>query len=55
MKIFKGKLQIIIPKSRINFIKCNENGKVIDQPNTSNFDSIYLCYKIGLDNDIVFL
>jgi len=48
MKFFKGKLQIIIPPKRINFIKCNENGKVIDQPNTSNFDSIFLCYKMNL-------
>ena len=55
MKVFKNKIQIIIPSKRINFIKCNENGKVIDQDNTSNFDSIFLCYKIGLDNDIVFL
>jgi len=55
MSPFKGKLQIIIPKSRINFIKCNENGDIIKQKNTSNFDSIFLCYKIGLDNDIVFL
>jgi len=55
MKIFKNKIQIIIPPKRINFIKCNENGKVIDQDNTSNFDSIFLCYKINLPSDIVFL
>ena len=55
MKVFKNKIQIIIPKSRINFIKCNEMGDIIEQPNRSNFDSIFLCYKIGLDNDIVFL
>ena len=55
MKIFKGKLQIIIPPKRINFIKCNENGDIIKQENTSNFDSIFLCYKINLSSDIVFL
>ena len=55
MKIFKNKLQIIIPPKRINFIKCDENGNIIKQPNTSNFDSIYLCYKINLSSDIVFL
>ena len=55
MKLFKNKIQIIIPKSRINFIKCDLNGKVIDQPNTCNFDSIFLCYKMNLSSDIVFL
>jgi len=55
MKVFKNKIQIIIPKSRINFIKCNQNGDIIDQPNKSNFDSIFLCYKINLPSDIVFL
>ena len=54
MKVFKNKIQIIIPKSRINFIKCDLNGDIIEQKNSCNFDSIYLCYKIGLDNDIVF-
>jgi hypothetical protein len=55
MKIFKNKLQIIIPPKRINFIKCDLNGNIIKQPNSCNFDSIYLCYKINLDSDIVFL
>jgi len=55
MKIFKNKIQIIIPPKRINFIKCDLNGEIIKQENTSNFDSIYLCYKINLDSDIVFL
>jgi len=55
MKVFKNKIQIIIPPKRINFIKCDDNGKVIDQPNTSNFDSIFLCFKINLPSDIVFL
>ena len=55
MKLFKNKIQIIIPKSRINFIKCDLNGEIIDQPNKSNFDSIFLCYKMNLSSDIVFL
>jgi len=55
MKVFKNKIQIIIPKSRINFIKCNENGDIIEQKNSCNFDSIYLCYKMNLSSDIVFL
>jgi len=55
MSPFKGKLQIIIPKKRINFIKCNENGEIVPLKNSCNFDSIFLCYKINLDSDIVFL
>ena len=55
MKVFKNKIQIIIPPKRINFIKCDLNGEIIKQENTSNFDSIYLCYKINLPSDIVFL
>jgi hypothetical protein len=55
MSPFKGKLQIIIPKKRINFIKCDENGQIIKQKNSCNFDSIFLCYKINLSSDIVFL
>jgi hypothetical protein len=55
MKIFKNKLQIIIPPKRINFIKCDLNGNIIKQKNSCNFDSIYLCYKINLSSDIVFL
>ena len=55
MKVFKNKIQIIIPSKRINFIKCDLNGDIIDQPNTCNFDSIYLCYKMNLSSDIVFL
>ena len=31
MKPFKNKIQIIIPPKRINFIKCNENGEIIDE------------------------
>ena len=55
MKVFKNKIQIIIPSKRINFIKCNENGDIIEQKNTSNFDSIFICYKMKLSSDIVFL
>ena len=55
MKNFKNKIQIIIPPKRINFVKCNENGDIIEQANRSNFDSIFLCYKMNLDSDIVFL
>ena len=31
MSPFKGKLQIIIPEKRINFIKCDGNGQIIKE------------------------
>ena len=46
---FQDKIQIIIPKTRIHFIK---NGS---QTNKSWFDTIWICYKINLENDITFL
>jgi hypothetical protein len=55
MSPFKGKLQIIIPKKRINFIKCDLNGDIIKQKNSCNFDSIFLCYQMKLSSDIIFL
>lgn len=48
------KLQIIIPRKRIQFLK-TENGKVIDQKNACNFDCFYYCWKINLPRDIVWL
>ena len=44
------KLQIIIPRTRIQFIK---NGNEIN--NKCNFDCFYYCYKINLDKDITWL
>jgi hypothetical protein len=46
---FQDKIQIIIPKSRIHFIK---NGL---QTNKSWFDTIWICYKMNFDKDIIFL
>ncbi len=48
-----GKIQIIIPRRRIQFSKL-ENGKLINH-NKCNFDCFYFCYKIGLPHDIVYL
>tara|TARA_R110000824_G_scaffold77644_1_gene196297 strand:- start:190 stop:684 length:495 start_codon:yes stop_codon:yes gene_type:complete len=54
-KIMKDKkLQIIIPRRRIQFIKIN-NGEYVDTGKTCNFDCFYFCYKINLPQDIVFL
>ena len=54
MRIFKNKLQIIIPPKRIHFIKINENGERI-QTKGCHFDCFYYCYKIGLEKDMMWL
>ncbi len=48
-RIWKDKkIQIIIPKRRIQFIKNGRKG-------SCNFDCFYYCYKINLENDITWL
>lgn len=44
------KLQIIIPRKRIQFIK---NGNELQ--NKCNFDCFYYCYKCNLERDIIWL
>jgi len=44
------KIQIIIPRKRIQFIK---NGNELQ--NKCNFDCFYYCYKMNLPNDIIWL
>lgn len=52
---FKNKLQIIIPDSRLHYMKADkETGERFTLKRTP-FDSIYVCYKIGLPRDILFL
>jgi hypothetical protein len=48
-----NKIQLIIPKRRINFIKYI-NGRLDTslKPNGCNFDCYYYCYKMNLDKDI---
>ena len=46
----KNKIQIIIPRKRIHFIKDG-----ITKTNKCNFDCFYYCYKIGLKRDITWL
>jgi hypothetical protein len=49
------KIQIIIPRKRIQFIKL-VGGVVPDNyVNKCNFDCFYYCYKINLPKDIIFL
>jgi hypothetical protein len=54
MRGFKGKLQIIIPRRRIHFIKQDAEG-MLTATKGCNFDCFYYCYKIGLENDIMWL
>jgi hypothetical protein len=44
------RIQIIIPRKRIQFIK---NGNELQ--NKCNFDCLYYCYKINLQKDVVWL
>jgi hypothetical protein len=48
------KLQIIIPRKRIQFIKML-NGNVEEGKNACNFDCFYYCWKMNLPRDIVWL
>tara|TARA_R110000822_G_scaffold258139_1_gene383585 strand:- start:118 stop:591 length:474 start_codon:yes stop_codon:yes gene_type:complete len=48
-KIFKNKIQIVIPSKRINFLKNT------DKKSNCNFDCFYYCYKINLEDDITWL
>ena len=50
-KLFKDKkIQIIIPKKRISFIKDGTQNT-----NRCNFDCFYYCYKMDYPNDIIWL
>ncbi len=49
------KLQIIIPRRRINFIK-KIDGKIPENfKDRCNFDCFYYCYKMNLERDIIWL
>jgi len=51
----KDKIQIIIPKKRIHFVKLINGEKPKNWKNARNFDCFYYCYKINLENDITWL
>jgi hypothetical protein len=54
-ELFKDeKIQIIIPRRRIQFEKVNKDGSQ-SAPNRCNFDCFYYCYKMNLDRDIIWL
>ena len=46
---FQDKIQIIIPKSRIHFLKAGVQTK------GSWFDTIFICYRMNLEKDITYL
>lgn len=49
------KIQIIIPRKRIQFIKL-VNGEIpVNSKNACNFDCFYYCWKLNLDRDITWL
>jgi hypothetical protein len=50
----ENKLQIIIPRKRIQFTKKLENGEYLNE-NRANFDCFYYTYKMNLKNDITWL
>ena len=55
-ELFKDdKLQIIIPRRRIHFDKKINGETPANWKNACNFDCFYYCYKMNLDNDIIFL
>ncbi len=54
MRTFKNKLQIIIPRKRIHFIKLDEDGEPV-QTKGCHFDCFYYCYKMELEKDLIFI
>tara|TARA_R110001592_G_scaffold352758_1_gene650952 strand:+ start:123 stop:623 length:501 start_codon:yes stop_codon:yes gene_type:complete len=55
-KLFsKEKLQIIIPRRRIHFIKTDDDGNILPTDNKCNFDCFYYCWKMNLEQDILWL
>ena len=49
------KIQIIIPKKRIHFLKLVDGKRVEGLGDRCNFDCFYYCWKMNLPNDIVWL
>ena len=51
-------IQILIPPKRMKFIKYNKKDKTIDKDwikKSTAFDSIFLCWKMDLSKDIIFI
>ena len=54
IELFENNYQLIIPRKRIHFIK-KVNGEVDETAKHSPFDTIYICYKINLEQDLMYL
>ncbi len=55
-KLFSNEnLQIIIPRRRIHFIKTDDDGNILPTENKCNFDCFYYCWKMNLEQDIIWL
>ena len=52
--LFKNRLQIIIPNTRIHYESKDDNGNIRTLKRTS-FDSVYVCYKMNLPRDMLWL
>ena len=51
----ENRIQIIIPRKRIQFIKLINGKRPKKCKNACNFDCFYFCYKINLENDMTWL
>jgi len=49
------KLQIIIPRKRIQFLKLIDGKELENYKSHCNFDCLYYCYKMGFEKDINWL
>ncbi len=52
---WKDKIQIIIPKKRIHFVKLVDGVVPENYKSSCCFDCFYYCYKINLPRDIIWL
>ena len=50
-----GEIQIIIPKQRIHFEKLIDGKPIEGFKSCSPFDCFYFCYKMNLENDLLWL
>ena len=51
----EDKLQVVIPRKRIQFVKQINGAVPDDYKSCCNFDCFYYCWKIGLERDIIWL
>ena len=51
INLFKGELQLIIPKKRIQFLKLVD-GVIVKSKGSCNFDCAYVCWQMGFEHDM---